>query len=345
MKGFALLLLVFAIYPSHESMAKAQTAQGEVSIVPAPLPPSTIGPSIDPAKGYFMQELGDGLFFVTDGVYQCMFLTTGEGVILVDAPPSIGPNIMKAIRQVTTERVTHIVYSHAHADHIGSASLFPGALIIAQKEAASQVVRAHDPHRPVPQVVFETEYDVRVGRQHLELRYFGPNHAAGNIFIYAPRQKVLMLVDVLFPGWSMFESFAFTGVTDLPGWLEAQERAMAFDFKFFVSGHVNRVGTRSDLETQREYVADIRQNAASALLATDLNAIIQKTGTQNSWAFFSTFLNAASQQCADTTLAKWKGRLGAVDIFTFSHCKVMLEALRLNDGFGVDTQTLSVDPD
>ena len=40
-----------------------------------------------------------------------------------------------------------------------------------------------------------------VGSQVLELSYHGPGHAPGNIFIYAPKQRTLMVVDVIFPGW------------------------------------------------------------------------------------------------------------------------------------------------
>jgi hypothetical protein len=33
------------------------------------------------------------LYYVTDGVYQSAFLTTPDGVVLFDAPPSIGGNL------------------------------------------------------------------------------------------------------------------------------------------------------------------------------------------------------------------------------------------------------------
>ena len=48
-----------------------------------------------------------------------------EGVIVVDAPPSIGENILAAIAEVTDEPITHVIYSHSHADHIGAAGIYP----------------------------------------------------------------------------------------------------------------------------------------------------------------------------------------------------------------------------
>jgi glyoxylase-like metal-dependent hydrolase (beta-lactamase superfamily II) len=48
-----------------------------------------------------------------------------EGVVAVDAPPSIGQNYLKAIAEVTDKPITHVIYSHAHLDHIGAAGVFP----------------------------------------------------------------------------------------------------------------------------------------------------------------------------------------------------------------------------
>jgi hypothetical protein len=91
----------------------------------APVPDNAKGPQIDYSKGYLVEEISDGLYWVTEGAYQGMFLVTGEGVIVVDAPPSIGENYLKAIEEVTDESITHVIYSHSHNDHIGAASMFP----------------------------------------------------------------------------------------------------------------------------------------------------------------------------------------------------------------------------
>jgi glyoxylase-like metal-dependent hydrolase (beta-lactamase superfamily II) len=62
------------------------------------------------------------------------FLTTPDGVIIFDAPPNIGHNIRRAVDEITTangltNQVTHMVYSHHHADHQGASSLFGGDIV------------------------------------------------------------------------------------------------------------------------------------------------------------------------------------------------------------------------
>src|SRR6266849_4054414 len=53
----------------------------------APIPPSALGPALN-EQGYFVGRVEKNLYWVTDGSYQAAFLTTREGVVLFDAPPT-----------------------------------------------------------------------------------------------------------------------------------------------------------------------------------------------------------------------------------------------------------------
>ncbi len=308
----------------------------------APIPATARGPAIPQDKGYLVEEISDGLYWITQGVYQIMFLTTGEGVIVVDAPPSLGNSILLAIAEVTSEPITHVIYSHAHGDHIAAASIYPeDAVFIAHEETAVRLAGNGSADRaypygaflggsavPEPTVTFQDSFTLTVGSQTLELQYPGPNHQPGNIFIYAPKQKVLMVVDVFFPGWSPFKDLAVS--ESVPGYLELHDTALEFDFNTLISGHLTRSGTREDVEIQREYVLDMQANAAQALQTVDFAAIAEQTGFENLWLLFDTYLTAVAQECADLTLEKWAGRLGAADVFTESHCFRLMESLRIN---------------
>lgn len=165
------------------------------------VPESAMGPAIDPAKGYRLQALGKGLFMITDNAYQSMFMVYEKGVVVIDAPPSYAAHIPQAIAEVTDKPVTHLVYSHSHLDHIGGAKgLARNPIIIAQEETKRLLIRANDPNRPVPTVAFRNRYTLKAGSQILELSYHGNAHEPGNIFIEAPAQKTLMVVDVITRG-------------------------------------------------------------------------------------------------------------------------------------------------
>src|SRR3984893_1243099 len=213
------------------------------------------GPAIPSEKGYLVQEINHGLYWVSDGAYNAMFLVTSEGVVAVDAPPTLGANYLKAISEVTSQPVTYLIYSHEHTDHIGSAYLFPKTVrIIAQKETAAILAERKDPRRPSPAIVFDDKYTLTLGGQTLVLEYPGINHERGNIFIFAPRQKTLMLVDVVYPGYLPYKNVGIA--EDLPGYLAAQKKALTYDFSTLVAGHVTRLGSRADVETSIELSDD-----------------------------------------------------------------------------------------
>lgn len=150
------------------------------------LPETAFGPEIG-EKGYLVEEINDGVYWVTEGAYQMMFVVTDDGVIVADAPPTIGENILAAIGEVTDLPITHVIYSHTHIDHIGSAALYPpDAEVIAHVDTAEQLEARQDPNRPVPTVTFEDTYTLEAGGKRLELSYPGDNHEPGNIFIQAP---------------------------------------------------------------------------------------------------------------------------------------------------------------
>jgi glyoxylase-like metal-dependent hydrolase (beta-lactamase superfamily II) len=86
-----------------------------------------------------------------------MFLTTQDGVVLVDAPPTIGHNLLRAITEVTQasglpSEVTHLVYSHSHADHIGASGLFgPSVTHIGHAECRRLLLRDGSAAGQLPQ--------------------------------------------------------------------------------------------------------------------------------------------------------------------------------------------------
>jgi hypothetical protein len=63
------------------------------------VPEAARGPAIDPARGYLVEELRGGAWWLTDGDYQALLVTSKEGTVLVDAPPSLAPHLPAAVAQ------------------------------------------------------------------------------------------------------------------------------------------------------------------------------------------------------------------------------------------------------
>ena len=305
--------------PGFEQAVRAQAA-----------PPSKLNPAIDPKKGYAVESLGDGAYFVTDGLYQAMFVVTRKGVVLVDAPPTLGTKLPKAIAEKTRRPVRYFIYSHEHADHTGSAHLFATtSQFIGQQQTAARLRADHDPKRPVPTRTFGRRLALDIGGQRIDLVYPGSNHEPGNIFIWLPRQRILMAVDVVFAGHVPFKALGES--EDIPGWVRAHDRILNYPFRFLVGGHFG-LSTRQNVIDQRRYVEDVRHFAGVGLTSVDVQALVQQIGTSRPWKLFKAYLDAATGFCADRTLARWQGRLLEADVFTDSNCEVMVNTVRIRDG-------------
>lgn len=322
--------LGLAGYPADSGAAQGAEATPAPAPGFDPIPAAARGPAI-PEAGYLVEEIGGGLYWLTEGVYQAMFLVTGQGVVVVDAPPTIGENLLRGIGDVTDEPITHVIYSHAHADHIGGAVLYPAdAARIAHAETARLLAAVDDPNRPPPTQTFQDAYTLQVGDQILQLEYKGSNHSPDNIFVYAPRQETLLLIDVVFPGWVPFKNLALS--QNIPGWLSAHDQALTYPFRTLVSGHLGRLGTRDDVATQQAYLRDLRAASAAALDDVDFGAIFQRVGPENAWALFDAYLDEVAATAAAATLETWRGRLGGADVFTYDNAFAMAESLRIDFG-------------
>jgi glyoxylase-like metal-dependent hydrolase (beta-lactamase superfamily II) len=293
------------------------------------VPESAKGPAIDPAKGYRIQELGKGLYLVTDNAYQSMFMVYEKGVVLIDAPPSYAPAIPKAIAEVTDKPVTHLVYSHSHADHIGGAKSLGGSpVIIAQEETRRLIARANDPNRPLPTITFRDRYTLKAGSQILKLSYHGVAHEPGNIFIYAPAQKTLMVVDIVSPGWMPFRRLHLAH--DVQGHYAQVEEIRKLSFDTFVGGHVGRSGTKADVELYSEFLSDLKTAAGESLKTTRLGVGLDPRDLSNPWAGFDNYIDRVVVQCVNRMTPKWATKLAAYDVFIWDQCYTVEQSLQID---------------
>jgi glyoxylase-like metal-dependent hydrolase (beta-lactamase superfamily II) len=307
----------------------------------APIPRSALGPAIN-AQGFYVGRVEKNLYWVTDSTYQAAFLTTSEGVVLFDAPPTIGHNLQRAIDQVASaegvsNKVTHIVYSHHHADHLGGSFLFGNDVVrIGQVQTRQLLASEKDPARPLPDVTFDTSYTLRVGGERVNLAWHGTNHTPDNIYIHFPDHDTLMLVDINLPRWVPFDSFNLN--EDVQGSIAAPDKVMAYPWTHFIGGHMGRIGTRDDMVLYQQYVTDIIANVEKALANVDPTPFFAKYG-DNEWAAVKEYQAAQVTYASAPVIKKYTGVLAAADVYTASTTFVILESIRLDLGVGSQVHT------
>jgi glyoxylase-like metal-dependent hydrolase (beta-lactamase superfamily II) len=302
----------------------------------APVPQSAMGPTLN-EQGYYVGRVVRNLYWVTDGVYQAAFLTTPDGVVLFDAPPTIGHNIQRAVDEIASanggsNKVNYLIYSHHHADHVGASSLFDKNVTrIGHEETRRLLLRDDDPARPPNEETFQDRRTLEIGGERIDLAWHGANHSPDNIFIHLPDHDTLMLIDIVNPGWVPIYQSNLT--EDIPGYIEAPANALAYSWKHFIGGHMGRLGTRDDLALHQQYMQDIVDSSRIAIDSVDPTPYFVKYG-ENVWAALKGYLDECAATTAAPVVEKYTGVLAAADVFTEDTAFHVMQSVRLDLGYG-----------
>ena len=89
--GLAALMAVAALTALVPTRILAQVT-GEFLPLPAQARPQD-----EPSEGFRLQRAGRNGYVVIAGIYQATFVVTSEGVVLIDAPPSLADTLPAAI--------------------------------------------------------------------------------------------------------------------------------------------------------------------------------------------------------------------------------------------------------
>jgi glyoxylase-like metal-dependent hydrolase (beta-lactamase superfamily II) len=152
---------------------------------------------------FLTRQVANGVYMITNGNYQALFMTTGEGVVLVDAPQPLIQYVGAAIRDVTDEPLKMLIYSHGHSDHTGGAHLLDreGLEIVAEQRVAQFIAQKDDGRRLKPTRTFAASTTLQVGFRTIALTRDEFHSPEGDLIIYLPNEKVIMAVDMIAPGW------------------------------------------------------------------------------------------------------------------------------------------------
>lgn len=293
--------------------------------------------AVDQQKGYLVKQVKPDVYVITDGIYQSVFVTTGKGVILFDAPESFARHIVKAVADITREPIVQLVYSHAHLDHIAGASLLiqqvPKLTIVAEAGTAAFLREKQDPRRPLPTSTFKTQRTLKLGTMTVELRKGQWHSPEGDLLIYLPGRKFLMAIDTLAAGHVPFMDFDLS--TNMHAYLKVFDQLLAYDFDVLVPGHLTYLADRQDVQMSRDYALDVYKTVKRIHDGTDQMQVMSQAAQKYSWdnkfAIFRTLLDGVVAQCAAEVQGRWIDKLAGVDVFGASHCRAALIYARWDD--------------
>lgn len=292
---------------------------------------------VDRKKGYLVKKVKPNVYVITDGIWQSAFVTTGKGVILLDAPESYGKHIIQAVAETTNEPIKMVIYTHSHVDHIGGSQQLkdiPNLTILASQHVTDFLVEKNDPRRLIPTQTYTGDYVVNMGTETIRLDHHGNFHSTeSDAFVYLPKRKFLMVIDSLAPGYVPFRDFDLTH--NFHEYLKMFDAILSYDFDVFVGGHLTQIGTAKDVRISQAYVKDVYQTVKRIHTQTNqfeiMGAAAKKIGWDNKFALFNVFLEHIVDESAKEIEARWIDKLAGVDVWAKSHARTALIYVRWDD--------------
>lgn len=346
-RAIAVTLILFAPGASSFAQSSSDTAAG-VATLPGsgralkdyvPVLRSVLDRAwaVDPKKGVETRKVADGVFVVTDGVWQSAFVVTNAGVVVFDAPETYAARIRAEIAAVTTQPITTLVYTHAHNDHIGGSAAFAdikGLEIVALTGVAKFLAEKNDPDRLKPTRTFDGQLVLNPGGTRIELRGANYHSDEGDVIVYIPHARFLMAIDTLAPGYGPFMGFDIT--SNFHEYLHVFDMLLDYKFDVFVGGHLTHPGNRADVEVAREFTRDVYETVKRVHRETDLMGVFVETakeigGFDNKYLLFKTFLDVVTARATAEIKQRWMGRLASIDVFAEDHVRTALIYVRWDD--------------
>jgi glyoxylase-like metal-dependent hydrolase (beta-lactamase superfamily II) len=333
----ALAALVAAIGFGAVGFAQEQVKNDAAKFVPVLPEVKARALPVDLKKGYLVKEVKPGVFVITEGNYQSAFVTTGQGVILFDAPPTFAQHIREAVADVTKEPIRQIVYSHSHLDHIAGTELLmkeiPNLEIIAERGVSTFLLEKNERRRPVPTKTFVSHQTPRLGSATIELKRGDWHSNEGDLFIYIPDKKFLMAIDTMAAGYVPFMNLDLT--SNFHNYLKVFDELLAYDFDVLVPGHLTALATRDDVRQSKEYVWDVYKTVKRIHDGTDqmkaAAAAAEKYSWDNKFALFRTILDDITDRSYEEIKGRLIKKLAGVDVWGRSHCRTAMVYVRWDD--------------
>lgn len=298
---------------------------------------------VDRNRGYSIMEIEDGVYWGTDGNFTFAIITTGAGAIVIDAPATLTEKLVDIVAAVTDEPITHVIYSHDHADHIGGAAGLPGeATYIASRGAAEELAIVNRPSReypfgvfvgggsaiPSPTVVVDDTYTLKVGNKVLEMKTLPSAHSHGDLITYLPEQKILVAVDLTWPASVPWVRLG--DAVNVPGLIYGNQMLLEYDFEHLIAGHIDSLGNRQDVELTVAYLEDLQRSSINALNTLSVAQVAQDTGETHPYALVDEYYERLIPLAAAPVIEKWRDKLQGAGIWSCDHAQQMISSLRFD---------------
>ena len=218
-------------------------------------------------------KLTEDVLVFDQGENRGLMIIGNKGIALIDPlNQQVAIEINRFIAKNYKQSITHVIYSHSHWDRIRGGGEFKkqGAKFIANKECRLFLSGNQNPDVVEPDVYFDKTYVITLGKQTIELFYFGPSHGECLIAVQIQPANLLFIADLLNtkgPSFPNDPTLPFLRPATLISVLNEMEKlAEANEINSFIAGQssANILGSIETISKQREFWQLVQHTAEEA---------------------------------------------------------------------------------
>ncbi|MCF6442877.1 MBL fold metallo-hydrolase [Pseudoalteromonas luteoviolacea] len=279
-------------------------------------------------KPYEVQRLTKNIYWISVANYNVTAVVGNKSVMLIDAPHGTGKNLLQAIKSFTDKPLSTIVYSHAHADHVGDShviakQLAPKQLNILSSTEVKNALETHKVTLPL-KVTHTFDNTLKFEGHTIQVHDNFNGHTPDNtVFILEEHgRKVIHAIDLVHPDQLEFRSFS--NVEDAIAYKNDIDTLMALDWDVMVTGHSN-LGYKADVQFVQDYIIDVQNFIRQGLEKTDFSKHFKG---ESPFTWYAGYTNEIIDFAHKKMAEKYrKGREEEFDIVAYSHVRVMFWAM------------------
>ncbi|WP_099072839.1 MBL fold metallo-hydrolase [Nostoc linckia] len=226
------------------------------------------------AQNYQIDHIRGNVYRFTAGNYRSVFMETDEGIVVSDP---ISKQAATWLKQELAKRfdkpIRFVIYSHNHPDHVYGGEVFDeqGVQFVSHRLAREDLVNTKAKTQ-IPNLVFEDEMVLYIGKSLVRLRYHGRNNGRGSISMLFEPAGVLHVVDWIVLGRMPYKDLQGY---DIQGMIDSTKQVLDMDFDVFVGGHAS-TGQKKDIKRYLNYLETLYNSVRDGILVGKDLATLQQ---------------------------------------------------------------------
>lgn len=219
---------------------------------------ATAAAGLAQAPGGGIKKVAGDVYRFQNRFHYALVVVTNDGVVVVDPINADAAGRLKGkLKEITNKPITHLIYSHSHADHASGGRVLGAKTVIAQENAPATIDGV------APTVRFKDTHSLKMGGKTFELTWLGEGHGKDLIVVVVRPENVAFITDAASPKRLPYRDMPRSNID---GWIDQIRKIETLDFEVFAPAH-GAIGVKADAKDARIYMETLRQRVLEGLKA------------------------------------------------------------------------------